>query len=123
MSSETLSGLVINTDYLTLQDEKILKEKQEQEKISLLEGAKIAYNEEQYLPLVLRTFGKEELIPDYNFKFTEETFNEVTDGVDEKYWDSFGSATSLAQAHQIKRRILDTQENNEKLATLGYAGI
>ena len=70
MSSETLSGLVINTDYLTLQDEKILKEKQEQEKISLLEGAKIAYNEEQYLPLVLRTFGKEELIPDYNFKFT-----------------------------------------------------
>jgi len=64
MSAGTNLDLLLSTDYLSTQDEKILKEEQEKEKISLLEGAKLAIQSEMILPSILKTFGKEELIPD-----------------------------------------------------------
>ena len=122
MSSENLNNLVINTDYLSTKDEEIIKAQSEKEKISLTEGASIVL-QDQLIPSLFRMANKESLEPDYNFRFTEESFKDLTDGVNEDYWDEFGNASSLENAYQIKRRILDAQENNKKLATLGYTGV
>ena len=121
MSSENLNNLIVSTDYLSTKDEEIIKAKSEEEKISLTEGAYIAL-QDQLIPSLFRMANKESLQPDFNFQFTEETFKDVTDGVEEDYWDEFGNASSLENAYQIKRRILDAQENNKKLATLGWTG-
>lgn len=122
MSSENLNNLVINTDYLSTKDEEIIKAQSKKEKISLTEGASIVL-QDQLIPSLFRLANKESLEPDYNFRFTEESFKDLTDGVNEDYWDEFGNASSLENAYQIKRRILDAQENNKKLATLGYTGV
>lgn len=122
MSQGTNLDLILSTDYLSTQDQKIIEERNEANKISLLEGAKIAIQQEQILPSILKSNSASELQPDYDFEFDDETFDEVTKGIDPIYFKNFASATSLSQAYQIRDRILETQEANQKLDTLGWKG-
>jgi len=114
--------LILSTDYISINDEKILKAKEKKEKISLGEGIGLAYESEQILPSLLKSVSQEELIPDYNFRIDDELFDDLTQDVSPQYWDEFANASSKAQAYQIKQRILDAQEANRKLQTLGFTG-
>jgi len=122
MAEGTNLDLILSTDYLSIDDEKILKEKEESEKITLGEGVKLAYEQEQILPSILKSYSRPELEPNYDFRLDDETFDELSKDIDPQYWDEFSNATSLGQAYQIKQRILDSQEANEKLKTLGFTG-
>ena len=122
MAENNALNLVLNTDYLTIQDEKALQAKKESEKISLTEGASLAIQQEQILPSVLRAANHQELIPDYDFKFTEEKFKEISQGINPDYWDNFADASSEAQAYQIREKLLQAQDANQKLETLGWKG-
>ena len=68
MSQGTNLDLILNTDYLSIDDEKILKEQQEKEKITLGEGVSLAIKQEQILPSILRSFSGSEYTPDYDFR-------------------------------------------------------
>ena len=122
MSQGTNLDLILNTDYLSIDDEKILKEQQEKEKITLGEGVSLAIKQEQILPSILRSFSGSEYTPDYDFRIDNDLFDELSDGIDPKYWDEFSNASSKAQAYHIRQRILDAQEANKKLSTLGFKG-
>ena len=152
--------LVLTTDYLSVDDQKILNEKKEAEKIGinfsevgaallqpidfavnavqsknkekykdvikdlkiLGEGANLAIQQEQILPSILKANSRPDLEPNYDFRLDDETFDELSKDINPEYWDEFSNATSLGQAYQIKQRILDSQEANKKLATLGFTG-
>ena len=114
--------LILSTDYLSIDDQKILNEKKEAEKITLGEGISLAYEQEQILPSILKSYSREELEPNYDFRLDDETFDDLSKDIEPQHWDEFSNATSLAQAYQIKQRILDSQEANKKLSTLGFKG-
>ncbi len=122
MSSGTNLDLILSTDYLSIQDEKLLKAKKEKEKITLGEGISLAIEQEQILPSILKSFSEPELEPNYDFRLDDETFDEITKDVNPEYWDEFSNASSMKQAFQIKKRILDAQDANQKLKTLGFTG-
>ncbi len=122
MSSGTNLDLILSTDYLSIQDEKLLKAKEEKEKITLGEGISLAIEQEQILPSILKSFSEPELEPNYDFRLDDETFDEITKDVNPEYWDEFSNASSMKQAFQIKKRILDAQDANQKLKTLGFTG-
>jgi len=122
MSQGTNLDLILSTDYLSTQDQKIIEERNEANKISLLEGAKLAIQQEQILPSILKSNSAKELEPDYDFEFDDDTFKEVTKDISPEYYREFANATSLSQAYQIRDRILETQEANSKLETLGWQG-
>ena len=54
MAEGTNLDLIANTDYLSIQDEKLLKETEEKEKISIGEGIKLAAQQEMILPSLLK---------------------------------------------------------------------
>lgn len=122
MADNNALDLVLNTDYLTVQDQKALEAKKESEKISITEGISLAVQQEQILPSILRAANHQELIPDYDFKFTEDQFKEITKDINPEYWDNFGDASSEAQAYQIREKLLQAQDANQKLNTLGFKG-
>jgi hypothetical protein len=122
MAENNALNLVLNTDYLTVQDEKALQAKKESEKISLTEGISLAVQQEQILPSILRAANHQELNPDYDFKFTEDQFKEISQGINPDYWDNFADASSEAQAYQIREKLLQAQDANQKLETLGWKG-
>ena len=122
MSSGTNLDLILSTDYLSIEDEKLLKAKEEKEKITLGEGISLAIEQEQILPSILKSFSEPELEPNYDFRLDDETFDEITKDVNPEYWDEFSNASSMKQAFQIKKRILDAQDANQKLKTLGFTG-
>ena len=74
MSQGTNLDLILNTDYLSIDDEKILKEQQEKEKITLGEGVSLAIKQEQILPSILRSFSGSEYTPDYDFRIDNDLF-------------------------------------------------
>jgi hypothetical protein len=110
MSQRTNLDLILSTDYLSTQDQKLLQEKEEKEKISIGEGINLAIQQEQILPSLLKAGSSLELNPDYDFEFDEESFKAVTKDIDPQYYSSFRNASSLAQAYQIRARILQSQE-------------
>jgi hypothetical protein len=122
MAEGTNLDLILSTDYLSIDDEKILQEENEANKITLGEGISLAIQQEQILPSLLKSYSRPELEPDYDFRLDDETFDELSKDIDPQYWDEFSNATSLGQAYQIKQRILDSQEANKKLSTLGFTG-
>ena len=122
MAEGTNLDLILSTDYLSIDDEKILQEENEANKITLGEGISLAIQQEQILPSLLKSYSRPELEPNYDFRLDDETFDELSKDIDPQYWDEFSNATSLGQAYQIKQRILDSQEANKKLATLGFTG-
>ena len=122
MAEGTNLDLILSTDYLSIDDEKILKEKKESEKITLGEGVKLASEQEQILPSILKSYSQPELEPNYDFRLDDETFNDLSKDINPEYWDEFSNASSLAQAYQIKQRLLDAQDANKKLSTLGFGG-
>ena len=122
MSQGTNLDLLLSTDYLSTEDEKLLKAEQEKEKISLGEGISLAIKQEQILPSILKSFSQPELEPDYDFRIDDELFDQLSKDIEIDYWDEFSNATSKAQAFQIRQRILDSQEANKKLSTLGFTG-
>ena len=122
MAEGTNLDLILSTDYLSIDDEKILQEKNEANKISLSEGISLAIQQEQILPSLLKSYSRPELEPNYDFRLDDETFEDLSKDINPEYWDEFSNATSLAQAYQIKQRILDSQEANKKLSTLGFTG-
>lgn len=122
MAEGTNLDLILSTDYLSIDDEKILQEENEANKITLGEGISLAIQQEQILPSLLKSYSRPELEPNYDFRLDDETFDKLSKDIDPQYWEEFSNATSLGQAYQIKQRILDSQEANKKLATLGFTG-
>jgi hypothetical protein len=61
MSQGTNLDLLLSTDYLSLEDEKILEAKTEKEKVSTSEGVGLAIEQEMLLPSILKSFGQENL--------------------------------------------------------------
>lgn len=122
MAEGTNLDLILSTDYLSIDDEKILQEENEANKITLGEGISLAIQQEQILPSLLKSYSRPELEPNYDFRLDDETFDELSKDIDPQYWDEFSNATSLGQAYQIKQRILNSQEANKKLSTLGFTG-
>ncbi len=122
MAEGTNLNLLLDTDYLSIEDQKILQEENEKEKISLGEGISLAIQQEQILPSILKSASQEELEPNYDFRIDDKLFDELSKDIDIKYWDEFSNASSKAQAFQIRQRILDAQEANKKLSTLGFTG-
>ena len=122
MAEGTNLDFILSTDYLSVDDQKILNEKKEAEKITLGEGISLAIQQEQILPSILKANSRPDLEPNYDFRLDDETFDELSKDINPEYWDEFSNATSLGQAYQIKQRILDSQEANKKLATLGFTG-
>jgi len=110
MADNNVLDLVLNTDYLTVQDQKALEAKKESEKISLTQGASLAIQQEQILPSLLRAANHQELDPNYDFRFTEDDFKEVSQGINPDYWDNFANASSKAQAYQIRENIFHLLE-------------
>ena len=98
--------LVLTTDYLSVDDQKILNEKKEAEKITLGEGISLAIQQEQILPSILKANSRPDLEPNYDFRLDDETFDELSKDINPQYWDEFSNATSLGQAYQIKQRII-----------------
>ena len=52
--------LILSTDYLSINDQKILNEKKEAEKITLGEGIGLAYEQEQILPSILKSYSRDQ---------------------------------------------------------------
>ena len=152
MSSGTNLDLLLSTDYLSTTDEKLLKEKQEQEKekvkaigisdiLDVVPGGKaakklfpetlgakedtgisLAIEQEAILPSILKTFGQKNLEPDYDYQIDDETFEDLTKDLDKLYWEEFSTASSKANAYQIRERLLRSQEADQKLSSLGITG-
>ena len=77
MSQGTNLDLLLGTDYLSTQDQKLLQEENEKEKISLGEGISLAIKQEQILPSILKSFSQEELEPNYNFRIDDKLLNQI----------------------------------------------
>ena len=122
MAQGTNLDLLLSTDYLSTEDQKLLQEENEKEKISLGEGISLAIQQEQILPSILKSVSQPELEPNYDFRIDDELFGELSKDIDIQYWDEFSNASSKAQAFQIRQRLLDAQEANKKLSTLGFRG-
>jgi hypothetical protein len=114
--------LLLDTDYLSTEDEKLLKAQQEKDKISIGKGIGLAIESEWIIPSVFKTLNQPELEPDYDYRIDDETLDDLTKDLDEEYWEEFANASSKANAYQIKERMLKSQEANRKLATLGVTG-
>jgi hypothetical protein len=114
--------LLLDTDYLSTEDEKLLKAQQEKDKISIGKGISLAIESEWIIPSVFKTLNQPELEPDYDYRIDDETLDDLTKDLDEEYWEEFANASSKANAYQIKERMLKSQEANRKLATLGMTG-
>jgi len=114
--------LLLDTDYLSTEDEKLLKAQQEKDKISIGKGIGLAIESEWIIPSVFKTLNQPELEPDYDYRIDDETLDDLTKDLDEEYWEEFANASSKANAYQIKERMLKSQEANRKLATLGMTG-
>ena len=78
MSKGTNLDLLLSTDYLSTQDENLLKAEQEKEKISLGEGIGLAVQSEWIIPSILKSFSQPELEPDYDYNLDEETLDDLT---------------------------------------------
>jgi hypothetical protein len=122
MSQGTNLDLLLSTDYLSLEDEKILEAKTEKEKVSTSEGASLAIEQEMLLPSILKSFGQENLEPDYDYRIDDETFNDLTKDLGKEYWEEFSMASSKTNAYQIRERLLRSQEADQKLSALGVKG-
>lgn len=97
MAEGTNLDLIVNTDYLSTQDEKLLKETEEKEKISIGEGIKLAAQQEMILPSLLKSFSQPELEPNYDFRLDDELFDDLSKDIDPSYWDEFSNASSKQQ--------------------------
>jgi hypothetical protein len=122
MSQGTNLDLLLSTDYLSLEDEKILEAKTEKEKVSTLEGVGLAIEQEMLLPSILKSFGQENLEPDYDYRIDDETFDDLTKDLRKEYWEEFSMASSKTNAYQIRERLLRSQEADQKLSALGVKG-
>ena len=122
MAEGTNLDLLLDTDYLSTEDEKLLKAQQEKDKISIGKGIGLAIESEWIIPSVFKTLNQPELEPDYDYRIDDETLDDLTKDLDEEYWEEFANASSKANAYQIKERMLKSQEANRKLATLGMTG-
>jgi len=71
MAEGTNLNLLLDTDYLSIEDQKILQEENEKEKISLGEGISLAIQQEQILPSILKSATQEELEPNYDFRIDD----------------------------------------------------
>ena len=131
MAEGTNADIILSTDYLSIEDQKLLKAKEEKEKISVASfpnildkntGLGLAIQQEQMLPSILKSYSRTDLEPDYDFRLDDQTFDKLSKDIDPEYWDEFANSTSLGQAYQTRERILKSQEANQKLSTLGFTG-
>jgi hypothetical protein len=56
--------------------------------------------------IYIKSFGQQNLEPDYNYQIDDETFNELTKDLGKEYWEEFSTASSKANAYQIRERLL-----------------
>ena len=94
MAQGTNLDLLLSTDYLSTEDQKLLQEENKKEKISLGEGISLAIQQEQILPSILKSVSQPELEPNYDFRIDDELFGELSKDIDIQYWDEFSNASS-----------------------------
>lgn len=61
--------------------------------------------------------------PGFNPYSNDDTFNALTQGLDQSYWRAFDDATSLAHAQKIREQQLEVQQSAQNLAAAGWGGI
>lgn len=94
----------------------------EGEQVSMWEGLKAAVESEWAGSWALAQMGEEDFKPDENFRYSEELWQELTDGLPEAYHEMFDNAVSLAHARAIRERADEMVETDQKLASLGGWG-
>ena len=92
------------------------------EQIGMLEGLKEAIKSEWAGSWALAQMGGEDFKPDENFRFDEEMWKEVTDGLPEAYHSMFEDAVSASHARALRERADEMVETDQKLASLGGWG-
>ena len=93
---------------------------------SYLDIGKAAIDQEWITSWVLKSAGREDLDPNYefginDFVLSKEQQDELKKDVNPDYWDAFEKATSMPELMRIKEKILDVQEKEKILMAKGIA--
>lgn len=78
------------------------------------------------LPSLFRQFEREGYTYDPGFSLNplrpDDTFKELTDGLDPDLWDGYEDALSMPHALKIREQLVELQDKRAKLASLGWQG-
>jgi len=93
---------------------------------SYLDIGKAAIDQEWITSWLLKSAGREDLDPNYefginDFVLSKEQQDELKKDVNPDYWDAFDKATSMPELMRIKEKILDVQEKEKILMSKGIA--
>jgi len=93
---------------------------------SYLDIGKAAIDQEWITSWILKSSGREDLDPNYefginDFVLSKEQQDELKKDVNPDYWDAFDEAKSFAELKQIKEKILDVQEKEKIIMSKGIA--
>lgn len=86
------------------------------------EGMKEAISSEWAGSWALAQMGADEFRPDPEFRYSEELWKELTDGLPDDYHSIFDDAVSEAHARALRERADEMVESDQKLAQLGGWG-
>jgi hypothetical protein len=89
---------------------------------SLLEGVGAAIKSEWAGSWALAQMGGEDFKPDEDFRYSDELWKELTDGLPEDYHSMFDDAVSLAHARSLREQADAMVATDQKLASLGGWG-
>lgn len=95
--------------------------KRKQEAVSFTDAVGAAVDEDWVSSWVY--MGKKEYEPDPNLQFSEEDYSRLTEGLPEEYHDYLEDAVSMPHAEMLRERALQTYDNEQKLASLGWGGV
>lgn len=95
--------------------------KRKQEAVSFTDAVGAAVDEDWVSSWVY--MGKKEYEPDPNLQFSEEDYSRLTEGLPEEYHDYLEDAVSMPHAEMLRQRALQTYDNEQKLASLGWGGV
>lgn len=87
------------------------------------EGTKMAIDEGQIGPTVMRMLNKEEFAPQDDFQYDQELWEEVTVGIPEVYQRGLDMAGSPAHARALGQELRNAYEQDVKLGNMGWTGV
>ena len=97
---------------------------QEKTAPSLLQGAGAAVDvDSTTADLVELWRGSEDHVPNPDFRFSQDFWKEMTEGIPEQFQDVFEGAVSEAHARTLRKKTLGLLESERILATFGFGGV
>lgn len=90
---------------------------------SYVEGAGLAVGAEWVGSWAMQAAGQAEFAPDLSFKYDDELWNELTEGLPEDYVEPLFGAVSEAHARAIAANARQALETEEQLGLLGGTGV